>query len=460
MGDLNPKIRAAMAIGREICITVPTIFARMMFPAERKLLGNAKWWQKPGLAVQYQIEFRPGWEWQRDWTEFNRSMSNEDGSIKFNGPFPRVNEWVELSKEIGLDYHSMEIKWHDGICYFNTRLTDWKTGPDYARLFAEENRKAGIPFIYYYSSVFDHSPRFDDIQPHPHQTESYIALGAQPLYEEHLLGQYREIMEQCDPDGIWLDWYWPDRSTEISIDFFRENYPDKALAFNFASYFPSSYKRLDFTAGEAHDLTGPYIKLLKSDNKYLPVCCSAWKWSTFYRRFQSHSSEIISPAGRWWSDPTLRNDPDTLLRMSAIVMASGMKHSLGVTSQMDGSVYPDQVKQLQRLGAWYLPRKRLFNESVPLPYRGREPRGIKVDNPKCMKIIACRYEDDILIHLINMEGSTRPVKVTFREGIWNKVRRITTEPSGRELPVERVWKGFRVTVGEELDPVDTILRVR
>ena len=147
--------------------------------------------------------------------------------------------------------------------------------------------KPDIPFIYYYSSVFDHSPQFDKIQPHLHQTRSYIALGEQPEYEKYLLGQLREIMEQNDPDGIWLDWYWPDRATEISIDFFRKNYPEKALAFNFASYFPSSYKRIDFSAGEAHDLTGPYIKLLKSDNVYLPVWCSAWKWSAFYRRFRS-----------------------------------------------------------------------------------------------------------------------------------------------------------------------------
>ena len=51
----------------------------MIFPVSRKPIENARWWQKPGLAVQYQIEFRPGWEWQRDWTEFNRSMTDENG---------------------------------------------------------------------------------------------------------------------------------------------------------------------------------------------------------------------------------------------------------------------------------------------------------------------------------------------------------------------------------------------
>ena len=459
MGNLLTNIRVVKELSEEVLVSIPRIFARMMFPAQKKLVENAKWWQNPGLSIQYQIEFRPGLEWQRDWPEFNRRMMDESGNLKFNGPFPKVAEWVSLSKEIGLDYHSMEIKWHDGICYFNTQLTNWKTKQDYARQFAVLSRKANIPFIFYYSSIIDHNPQFDAIQPKPHATESIIALGPQPVYEKYILGHYREIMEQYNPDGIWLDWYWPDRSTRTSIDFFRSNYPDKALAFNFASYFPSSYKNLDFTAGEAHDLDGPYIKFLRSDGAYLPVWCSAWKWSMFYRRFQSHSSEIISPSGRWWSDPTVRDDPYTLLRMSAIVMASGMKHSLGVTERLEGGIYPDQVRQLKMLGAWYIPRKKLFTESVPLRYRGREPRTVTVDNPGSIKIIACRHEDDILIHLINMDGSKRPIDVRFRGGAWGDVKKITMEPSGRELPIERSGNGFRVVVSGEIDPVDVILRL-
>jgi hypothetical protein len=136
-------------------------------------------------------------------------MSNPDGSIKFNGPFSKIAEWVKLSKEIGIDYHSMEIKWHDGICYFNTKLTNWKTKTDYAAQFAELSRRAKIPFMFYYSSLIDHNPQFDSIQPKPHATESIIALGRQPVYEDYLRGHYREIMEQYGPDGIWLDWYWP-----------------------------------------------------------------------------------------------------------------------------------------------------------------------------------------------------------------------------------------------------------
>ena len=459
MGNALTSLRLAKEFTAEVLLLIPKLCWRMIVPAQKKYVPNAGWWQRPGLGVQYQIEYRPGLEWQRDWPEFNRTMSNPDGSIKFNGPFPKIAEWVKLSKEIGIDYHSMEIKWHDGICYFNTKLTNWKTKADYAGQFAELSRRAKIPFMFYYSSLIDHNPQFDSIQPKPRSTESIIALGRQPVYEDYLRGHYREIMEQYGPDGIWLDWYWPDYSTKTSIEFFRKYYPNTVLAFNFANYLPSSYKRLDFAAGEAHDLDGPYIKLLRSGDATLPVWCSAWKWATLYRRLQGHSSEIISPSGRWWSDPAVRDDPLELLRMSAIVMASGLKQSLGVAERMEGGVYPDQLKQLRLLGKWYLPRKRLFTESVPLRYRGREPRSVIVDTPG-IRVIACSHEGDYLVHLINMEGSTRPFSVVFRGGTWRDVKSVGLEPSGVEIPVERRVDGFRLRIGSEIDPVDTILRLR
>jgi alpha-L-fucosidase len=109
----------------------------------------------------YQIEFRPGWRWMRDFKKFNASMRDEEGRFGFNGPYCRIKDWIELSREIGADYHILEIKWHDGICWFKTSLTEWRTPVDYAGRFAEGSRRAGIPFMFYYSSVIDHNPQFD-----------------------------------------------------------------------------------------------------------------------------------------------------------------------------------------------------------------------------------------------------------------------------------------------------------
>ena len=62
MGNLLTNIRVVKELSEEVLVSIPRIFARMMFPAQKKLVENAKWWQNPGLSIQYQIEFRPGLE--------------------------------------------------------------------------------------------------------------------------------------------------------------------------------------------------------------------------------------------------------------------------------------------------------------------------------------------------------------------------------------------------------------
>ncbi|MGQ4876375.1 MAG: alpha-L-fucosidase [Promethearchaeia archaeon] len=137
---------------------------------------NKEWWKGPGLGIQFQIEIRPGWLWNRNYDKYNELMKDVKGNLNFNGPFCKIKDWVRLSKELGADYHSFESKWHDGICFFNTKYIDWKTPTDYCKIFADESRKAEIPFLFYYSNIFDHNPLFDDIQPFKNGTSSFIAM--------------------------------------------------------------------------------------------------------------------------------------------------------------------------------------------------------------------------------------------------------------------------------------------
>ena len=77
---------------------------------EEKAAAQKEWWQKPGLGIQYQIEQRPGWNWERDFEKFHKSMMDEKGSLKFNGPFCKTDDWVLLSQRLGVDYHVVETK--------------------------------------------------------------------------------------------------------------------------------------------------------------------------------------------------------------------------------------------------------------------------------------------------------------------------------------------------------------
>jgi alpha-L-fucosidase len=429
----------------------------LLFPPRYDRDSGRPWWRKPGLGIMYQIEYRPGTDWGRDYDEYNRSMTGPDGRLAFDGPFCRPEEWVELSTRACADYHQMEIKWHDGICYFDTALTDWKTPEDYTARFASASRAAGIPFMFYYSCIFDHNPDFDSIQPSPDKTMSFI--GYDRRYVAYLESQYREIMEQYEPDGMWLDWYWADAATDASIEFFRREYPGTVIAFNVSNFYPSAHRRLDYTSGEAHSLDGPYLRLRKLGDDFVPVFTSAWKWATLARRLFAPCWELIAPVGRWWQDPSLREDPDDLLRMTAVILASGGLFVVGATSRMDGSIYEDQVKQLEILGDWYGPRKHLFTGSVPARYRRREPPGVEV-SPASFRTVACENDKGMLLHLVNMEGSTKPVTVELSGRMWKGFRSASLEPQGTRLEMHREPSLSSIKIPADLcDRVDTIVRL-
>jgi hypothetical protein len=453
----SQALKVVMQMSRETIELIRNMVMRTISPVRHEGGAGRPWWRKPGIGIQYQIEYRPGMDWERDYDRFNRSMTDDRGNLVFNGPFCQVEDWVELSAKAGADYHIMEIKWHDGICYFNTGLTDWKTPEDYAARFAEASRKAGLPFMFYYSSIFDHNPMFDSIQPAPGQTMSFI--GYKEQYLDYMRAQYREIMEQYAPDGMWIDWYWPDEATDATVQLFREEYPDTVLAFNFSNYLPSAHRSLDFTSSESHDLDGSYIKLVRLEGRLVPLFSSCWKWATLGRRQFEPPWELIAPAGKWWQDPTLRDDPNDLLRMAAIAMANGGLFFMGVTSKLDGSIYPDQVTQLGILGEWYTPRKHLFAESAPASYRRREPPGVVV-KPASFRTTACEHGPDTLLHLFNMHQSARPVVVELKGARWANVRGAVIEPEGHRLDATRDDGGARLVVPREhSDPVDTILRL-
>ena len=81
----------------------------LLFPPRYDPDPGRPWWKRPGLGIMYQIEYRPGTDWGRDFREYNRSMTGPDGRLAFDGPFCRPEEWVELSARAHADYHLRRV---------------------------------------------------------------------------------------------------------------------------------------------------------------------------------------------------------------------------------------------------------------------------------------------------------------------------------------------------------------
>jgi len=440
---------------RHIVLAVRAAVRRV--PRSGSTASERNWAQRPGLGVMYQIETRPGWKWDRDYVAFNRSLQDHDGAFAFDGPLCDMSAWVALSTEIGLDYHVFEVKWHDGICWFDTDSTAWKTPHDYTRDFSDLSRAAGLPFAFYYSAVFDHNPQFDAIQPDRTTTPSFV--GEQEEYRGYLLRHYEELVGAYQPDAMWFDWYWPDGSTEITVETFRSRYPDVVVTFNLANLFPASFRRIGTTSSEAHSYDGPWVRFRKEDSLRVPVLTSSVRWSNLFRMSFDHQWELCSPAGRWWQDQRMREDPDELLRTTAMVLACGGKLCIGATAQMNGQIFPDQQVQLRHLGAWYQPRKTLFVDAAPLRYRGFRPPGVRVTGGE-VDVVASVHDGGHLLHLVNRTGLTDPLQVTLDKRRWGDVRAVTVVPDGVPLPLQREGGRLRLELpGDVVDRVDTILHL-
>ena len=413
------------------------------------------WWQKPGLGIQYQIEQRPGWEWGRDFVKFNQAMSDTNGKLKFDGPFCKVADWVALSEKVGVDYHMMELKWHDGICYFNTKLTAWKTAEDYGGEFAKLSKAAGIPFLYYYSTIFNHNPQFDPIQPNRHSTISLIGTVPGDVYPDYLAGQFAEIMDQYQPDGLWLDWYTPDKSTWFTIKFMRKHYPNAVITFNTSNTYPDSYKKLNYTSSEAHGLNQIRPSFKSATEFVTSLNGNGWKLANDNRQRFNHPWELISPAGQNWQIVELRPDVRTLARISAEIMANGGKSLIGVGTDLSGQVLPDHQKQMIFIGEWYRPRKTLFTEAEALKYRGDCPPGVSGYSRREFGAVASRLGDDTLLHLIAFSDARGPITLTLKGGLWDGAKKVYLEPVHREIP----FTNSQLTLSpDQLDPIDTIVR--
>jgi len=451
-----------------------------------------KWWEKPGFGIMYQIEARPGWLWNRNYEKFNISMMDDHGHLKFNGPLCNMKEWVAFSKQMGVDYHIFEVKWHDGICYFDTKYTKWKTPVDYTRIFAEESRRARIPFMFYYSSIFDHNPQFNEIQPLRTCTPSFFALHTTSKtliqgfsfvvavvanigsnlnrlirkypkdetatwfdkfyfnrftnnprkYAIYMFKQMIELIENYHPDGMWMDWYMGrlDDSAHMIMEFMSRAYPQVILAFN--NSIDSQLKWAHYTCAEAHDVKTAWTK----GNKY---------------RLKKSPWELVGPAANAWDNPVPRLDPFEASRIAAFIMASGGKFAFGMPSQMNGKLYPEPAKHLEIFGAWYGERRELFTEAIPMDYKGKYVPGISIKD-KNFKTFGCLYEKEQLIHLIPLYGAPKQeLEVRFSLKHWPSLEKILCAPSNEELDFLREPAGIKVTIPKKLiNPIDTILRIQ
>jgi alpha-L-fucosidase len=210
-----------------------------LFP-ETKAERDARmaWWRDArfGMFIHWGIYAVPAGQWQgkfcppggAEWIMESRHIPVKDYeqfAKKFNPTKYDPAAWVRTAKDAGMKYIVITSKHHDGFCMFDTKATDYnvvKATPytkDVLKPLAEECRKQGLHFCVYYSIMDWHHPA-----QYPRSEKSYnspnIHPGRKAEYLAYMKQQFKELIDECDPevlwfDGEWLDWWKEEDAVDV-----------------------------------------------------------------------------------------------------------------------------------------------------------------------------------------------------------------------------------------------------
>lgn len=140
-----------------------------------------------------------------------------------------------------------------------------------------------------------------------------------------------------------------------------------------------------------------------------------------------------------------------------MILSCGGKLCIGATSQMDGQIYPDQLKQLRMLGEWYKPRKEYFINATPLHYFWFRPLSVKLSSSNFNTVVS-EYRSGILLHVINRTGYREGVSLRLRGKLWQDVKEACLVPQNEKVALKREGSCLYVDIKpDQIDTVDTIL---
>jgi len=257
-------------------------------------------------------------------------------------PKPRpAREWAALAKKAGMKYMVMTTKHHEGFCLWDTAQTDYnavKRGPgrDLVREFVEACREFDLKIGFYYSLMDWH---------HPDGARCAIDEDARRRFLDFTQGCVRELMTNYGKiDILWYDVSWPlpDAEAWESVkmsSMVRELQPH--IIINNRAKLPE-----DFGTPEEH------VTAAEEGRDW--EACMTFNGSWGYMP--------ISPDWR-----SVRE----VLGMLQTAAAGQGNLLLNIGPAPDGSVPPEAVERLEKVGAWITRNGEALYGKVDRADRGR-----------------------------------------------------------------------------------------
>jgi len=195
-----------------------------------------KWWREArfGMFIHWGLYAVPAGEykgqrstrigeWIMEWANIPRAeyekFAPQFNPVKFNAA-----EWVRIAKDAGMKYIVITSKHHDGFSIYNSKISQYDIvdatpyRKDLMKALADETKKQGLKFCFYYSILDWHHPsQYVDApgkDPTAGNRVTKMHPGGKEQYVAYMKSQLRELITAYDPAVLWFDGEWQDWWTE------------------------------------------------------------------------------------------------------------------------------------------------------------------------------------------------------------------------------------------------------
>jgi alpha-L-fucosidase len=285
-----------------------------------------KWWREArfGMFVHYGLYAHYG---RNEWVMARENIPVEEYEKTADEFAPRPGcprEWAKLAAEAGMKYMVLTTKHHEGFCLWDTQMTDYNSvqrGPkrDIVAEYVEACREFGLRVGFYYSLMDWHNP---DGWKCMHDSE------AAERFRQFTRGCVRELMSNYGTiDILWYDVSRPFESYEgwgslETNQMARELQP--GLIINNRSKLPE-----DFGTPEEH---------ITVEERDWEACMTFNGLSWGYTPSDQAAPYSYNAQG--------------ILSMLRVACAGQGNLLLNIGPAPDGSVPPEAVDPLRRVGKW------------------------------------------------------------------------------------------------------------
>jgi alpha-L-fucosidase len=340
----------------------PIVATRAVPTAQTERDSRMAWWREArfGMFVHWGLYAVPAGEykgrrakdigeWIMSWADIPR-VEYETFATEFNPVEFDAAQWVRMAKNAGMKYIVITSKHHDGFSMFDSTVSPYtivKSTPyakDPMRALADEARRQGLKFAFYYSIMDWHHPsQYVDApgkDPTAGDRQTKMRDGQKPAYVAYMKAQLKELITQYDPavlwfDGEWVDW-WTEEDGQDLYAYVRQLKPDIIVNNRVGKgrQGMQGMNRSDRTY--AGDFGTPEQQIPASG---LPgvdwESCMTMNDTWGYKSYDDN----------WKS-------PETLIRNLVDIVSKGGNYLLNVGPMATGEIPPASVERLAAIGRW------------------------------------------------------------------------------------------------------------